>query len=101
MDHSKMEHVMTPDGVLVMIMQGMPGWLFGSAVAAVILVSFLLVEWRGLDAPGTARIELAGRRRGLRWASSGRSQGPSASASWRASPSAWRSSVWRRSGPTR
>jgi hypothetical protein len=67
MDHSKMEHVMTDSG-MVMIMDGIPGWLFGSAVGAVILVSFVLVEWRGIDGASAGRIELASRRRGLRWA---------------------------------
>jgi len=61
-----MEHVMTEAG-LVMIMNGMPGWLFGSAIGAVLFVSFLLVEWKGVAEPGVRSIELGTRRRGLRW----------------------------------
>ncbi len=53
MDHSTMEHIRLPDGGMVMVMQGMPGWLFGLAIGAVILLSFVVVEWRGLaDGPG-------------------------------------------------
>jgi len=62
MDHSQMEHIMTPDGRMVMIMQGMPGWLFGLAIAAVIVLSFVVVERRGVSLDDGGRLVIGGRR---------------------------------------
>ncbi|MCB9763512.1 MAG: 4Fe-4S binding protein [Alphaproteobacteria bacterium] len=49
MDHSKMAHYMTEDGV-VMVMSGIPGWMFGLAVGLVIVLSFVVTERRGVRA---------------------------------------------------
>ena len=58
MDHSNMVHHMLPDGGVVMVMQGIPGWMFGLGVAVVILLSFVVVEIRGLAEPSRWRLNL-------------------------------------------
>ena len=58
MDHSEMTHHLLPDGRVVMVMSGIPGWLFGLAVAAVIALSFVIVERRGLAAGDGWRLNL-------------------------------------------
>lgn len=70
MDHSRMQHFLTADGRLVMVMTGMPGWMFGLGIGLVILLSFVLVELRGLSIAEGGRINLTRRRfahRLLRW----------------------------------
>lgn len=61
MDHSQMEHYMLPEGGMVMVMAGIPGWMFGLAVGLVIVLSFALVEWKGL-ATSTWRLNLSAPR---------------------------------------
>ncbi len=39
-----MEHALADDGSLVMVMAGIPGWSFGMAMGAVVLLSFVAVE---------------------------------------------------------
>lgn len=58
MDHSTMQHYRLPEGGMVMVMQGMPGWLFGLAVGLVIVLSFVVVEKRGLVTGEGFRINL-------------------------------------------
>jgi len=53
-----MTHHLLPDGRVVMVMSGIPGWLFGLAVAAVIALSFVIVERRGLAAGDGWRLNL-------------------------------------------
>lgn len=62
MDHSEMVHYLLPDGRVVMLMSGIPGWMFGLAIGAVVLLSFVVVEGRGLSAPSGWRFNLSGGR---------------------------------------
>jgi polyferredoxin len=62
MDHSKMVHHMLPDGGMVMVHGGIPGWLFGVGVGLVVLFSFVVVEWRGLPSVAGWRKNLTGPR---------------------------------------
>jgi polyferredoxin len=61
-----MEHIMTPDGQMVMLMDGIPPWLFAASAGAVVALSFVVVEWRGLKDVDDRRWTLGGRRGGLR-----------------------------------
>ena len=61
MDHSQMKHIMTPEG-MVMIHQGVPGWLFAVGVGAVILLSFIVIERFGLASASGWRLELTKNR---------------------------------------
>lgn len=61
MDHSQMKHIYTDDGV-VMVMQGIPGWMFAVGVGLIVLLSFLVVEWRGLSEGEGFRFNLTGPR---------------------------------------
>jgi len=54
MDHSKMAHYMTDDGI-VMVMSGIPGWMFGLAIGLVILLSFVITEVRTPALSGVSR----------------------------------------------
>ncbi len=58
MDHSQMKHIMTPDG-MVMVHHGVPPWLVALGVGAVILLTFLVTERRGLSTGEGFRIELS------------------------------------------
>jgi len=58
MDHSQMKHVMTPDG-MVMIHQGVPPWLFALGAGAILLLTFLVVEGRGLSESDGWRVDLS------------------------------------------
>ncbi len=60
MDHSTMQHYMTDDG-LVMVMGGIPGWMFGAGVGLIIVLSFLVTERVGSRVPSTRRISLTPR----------------------------------------
>jgi polyferredoxin len=62
MDHSQMEHVRLPDGSMVMIMDGLPGWAFGVAIAVIMLLSFVVVEWKGLPDVSGWRLNLTAPR---------------------------------------
>ena len=61
-----MEHIMTPDGQMLMLMDGIPPWLFAVSTGAIIVLSFLVVEWRGLTDVDERRFTLGARRGGLR-----------------------------------
>jgi len=71
-----MDHYFTDDGELIMVMGGLPGWVFGLAIGAVIILSFVAVEWRGLATPSGWRLNLTAsprwhrlvRRRGFQFA---------------------------------
>lgn len=75
MDHSQMVHIMTEDG-MVMVHSGIPGWMFGAGVGLVVLLSFIVVEWRGLKGTDSVRLNLTGskfmrrlmRKRWFQWA---------------------------------
>jgi hypothetical protein len=54
-----MEHILLEDGGAVMVMDGLPGWLFGLAVALVVLLSFVVVEVKGLPDLGAWRVNLS------------------------------------------
>jgi hypothetical protein len=56
-DHSKMEHYLTEDG-MVMVMSGIPGWMFGLGVALIILLSFVVTELVGSGSGRERRISL-------------------------------------------
>jgi hypothetical protein len=57
MDHSQMKHIMTEKG-LVMVHGGIPGWMFGLGVGLIVILSFVIVEWRGLREGEGPRINL-------------------------------------------
>jgi len=59
MDHSQMTHIMTDEG-MVMVHSGIPGWMFGVGVGLVVLLSFAVVEWRGLSTDDSWRVTLTG-----------------------------------------
>lgn len=61
-----MEHIMTPDGQMVMLMDGIPPWLFAVGTGAIIALSFVVVEWRGLSDVDDKRWTLGGRRGAFR-----------------------------------
>jgi hypothetical protein len=58
MDHSKMKHIMTDEG-MVMVHGGVPGWLFAVGVGVVILITFFVVERRGSSTGEGFRLTLA------------------------------------------
>ncbi|HHO49792.1 MAG TPA: hypothetical protein ENK18_02715, partial [Deltaproteobacteria bacterium] len=55
-----MKHIMTDEG-MVMVMQGVPGWMFALAVGLVITLTFVLVERAGLADTDRFRIDLTSR----------------------------------------
>ena len=61
--HEGMEHVMSEDGTMVMVMDGIPAPLFAGAVALVVILSFVAIEWRGLSEAAPRSIEITRRGR--------------------------------------
>lgn len=59
-----MEHVATADGASVMIMGGIPVWLFLCGVVGIIVVSFVATEWLAPHAGKGFRWDLTGNRKG-------------------------------------
>ena len=61
-----MEHLVNADGQMIMLMDGIPPWLFAVGTGAVVLLSFVVVEWRGLKDVEGLTLTLGKRRGGLR-----------------------------------
>ncbi|MDH5673348.1 MAG: 4Fe-4S binding protein [Myxococcales bacterium] len=61
--HATMQHYDTADGGQVMVMGGIPLELLLFGMAAVIVLSFVVIEWRGLRPVSSRRINLIKNRR--------------------------------------
>lgn len=62
-----MQHFPTADGGSVMVMGGIPLWLFLGGVAALILLTFVGTEWLGPRVGAGFRLNLIGNRRVYGW----------------------------------
>ena len=58
-----MEHVDAPDGGQVMVMGGIPLWLFLSGIAGILLLSFAGTEWLAPKVKGGFRYNLIGNKK--------------------------------------